>query len=195
MGIEDLLRNIPDKSTDKNTTTYCFKEDLADFIREEGVRSVLEIGSSKGYTTYILANLVSKVTSVDKEPDKLASAAVLNRRKDNITYIADDVYVSDWSKYGVHDLVIIDCIHTYDNVRLDISNSIMRINPKYLVFDDFGTFEGVRLAVEEAISEGKLKILRRIGYPSGSIFGNLTSGRKVLEESEGVICENLNYVK
>lgn len=191
--LEDILSTIPDKKEHKDTTTHQWKCDLVSFIVENEIKSVLEIGASRGHTTHVVSSFVDAVTSVELSPNRLQENKQLNQGKTNIIYYQDDVYQVDWSKYGYHDLVIIDCIHEFDNVVRDIRNACIFIRPKYIAFDDYALFKGVRKAVDAFVEGEVLEIQSKIGAPPGSNFDftSNTSTDKILIDYEGLICKVL----
>jgi len=59
--MRDILKGIPDKRQDKNTTSLKFKKDLIEFFGEDYKDKIcLEIGTSKGYSTRLLSFLFKK---------------------------------------------------------------------------------------------------------------------------------------
>lgn len=191
--LNSLLLNIPDKSEFKDTTTRKWKFDLVKFILESNVKSVLEVGSAKGHTTYTLSKFVDFVTSIEYSEGRLNESKTLNKENTNITYYQDDVYQTDWTKYGYHDLVIIDCVHTFESVIQDIRNACINIRPKFIAFDDYSLFPEVRQAVDGFIEGEILEIVARIGAPPGSVFSSAANPNAVknLIDYEGVICRVL----
>ena len=56
--MKDILKGIPDKREDKNTTSLKFKQDMIDFLGDDYKdKTCLEIGAHRGYTTRILSFL------------------------------------------------------------------------------------------------------------------------------------------
>lgn len=191
--IESVLANLPDKWQDKDTTTKQWKRDLIAYIEKLEIRSVLEIGSARGHTTYALSPFVDRVTCVEISIGRLNEAKTLNKQNSNINYFNDDVYQSDWSKYRHHDLVIIDCIHTTEAVIRDIQNAIVKISPTYLAFDDYGLFPAVKKAVDGFVDTGVLTVVADLGASPGTVFEmtknpHTVEGR-VIECYEGVLCK------
>jgi|GEM_PF-2991885 len=186
------LARIPDKAEHKDTTSKMWKENLAHLVDVYSIDSILEIGSARGHSLYVLAPFVSKITGVELSLNRLAEAKALNKQYTNITYYSDDVYVTDWKKYGYHDLVIIDCMHTYQAVISDIENALAHVRPKYLAFDDYGLFPDVKRAVDTYIDSGALRVIANLGLEAGQVLNgpanpNVVPGRKLVA-SEGVLC-------
>jgi hypothetical protein len=71
---------------------------------------------------------------------------------DNIKYLEMDSYnVKGWPTDIVKDIsvVMIDCVHTFQAVNIDIENAL-KLNPDYIIFDDYGlsTMAEVKQAVD-----------------------------------------------
>ena len=64
--MNDILKGIPDKRQDKNTTSLKFKQDMIEFLGDDYKdKTCLEIGSHRGYTTRVLSFLFKKVISCE----------------------------------------------------------------------------------------------------------------------------------
>ena len=190
---EDILSELPDKWEVKTTTSKRWKRGLYDFINIFNVKSVLEIGTSLGHTAYFIAQFVDKVTTVEVDSTRVEKAKKLSEKHNNINFICQSVYGREWD-FGYHDLTIIDCIHEYDYVKMDIDNAI-KLRTKYIAFDDYGLFPEIKQAIDEYISEGKLELITKIGYPKGTHFhmslSTNTTPDKILIDAEGIICRVL----
>ena len=93
----ELLKNVPDKWESKTTTTLKFKSEMIDFFKDSKYKdlSVLEVGSSTGYTTKILSALFKQVTAVDNLAERHQySKTNVNFNNNNINYVVADVYNS-----------------------------------------------------------------------------------------------------
>lgn len=184
-----LLCDVPDKWESKTTTTIRFKAELYDFFNNEKYKnmSALEIGSSTGYTTRILSKLFTNVTAVDILAERHEfSMKEVNAENTNIRYVVGDVYNQPW-EFGHHDVVLIDCIHDYEHVRMDILNAMKYCNKPIIVFDDYGLFPDIKQAIDEFITEGKLEVLQYIGHQAGTVIPK--TANKVLKHYEGIICQ------
>ena len=190
---EDILSELPDKWEVKTTTSKRWKRGLYDFINIFNVKSVLEIGTSLGHTAYFIAQFVDKVTTVEVDSTRVEKAKKLSEKHNNINFICQSAYGREWD-FGYHDLTIIDCIHEYDYVKMDIDNAI-KLRTKYIAFDDYGLFPEIKQAIDEYISEGKLELITKIGYPKGTHFhmslSTNTTPDKILIDAEGIICRVL----
>lgn len=187
--VDKVLSNLPDKWDVKTTTSKKWKTELYNFIKSKNIQSVLEIGTSLGHTTYFVAHFVDKVTTLELDSTRVSKAKQLSKKHNNIDFICGSAY-AEWN-FDYHDLVIIDCIHEYKYVKSDIENSI-QLGTKYIAFDDYGLFPEIKQAIDEYVSEGKLEIVTKIGYPKGTHFhmskSTNTTSDKVLADSEGLIC-------
>lgn len=188
--IEEILKELPDKWDSKTTTSKKWKTDLYQFCVDNNVKSVLEIGTSLGHTTYFVAYFVDKVTTMEVDYSRVKKAMELCQKHDNIDFVCQSAYDYEWPDV-YHDMTIIDCIHEYKYVKMDIENAI-KLGTKYIAFDDYGLFPEIKQAIDEYVEEGKLEILSRIGYEKGTHFhmskSTNTTPDKILIDSEGVIC-------
>jgi hypothetical protein len=189
--VETILSELPDKWEVKTTTSKKWKRGLYNFCKEEGIKSVLEIGTSLGHTTYFMAHFVDNLTTMEYERVRVNKAKELSKKHNNITFICKSSYDGDWG-VEYHDLTIIDCIHEYKYVKMDIENAI-KLRTKYIAFDDYGLFPEIKQAIDEYISDGKLEVIYKIGYPKGTHFhmskSTNTTTDKILIDSEGIICK------
>jgi len=191
---EEILKDIPDKKENKNTTSHKFKKDLLDFFSDKNIKVCLEIGSNWGYTTRVLSYISEKVYTIDHLEDNIKKVIENTKGRKNITCIIGDAY-SNKTYININDsidLCFIDCVHDYSNVKEDIERCLrMKKEDKdlYIVFDDYGhpTARGVKKAIDEAITSGRLEDTHRIGHESGfNVFNSV-----VLVDSEGIICKVL----
>tara|TARA_R100000008_G_C3558489_1_gene154609 strand:+ start:283 stop:858 length:576 start_codon:yes stop_codon:yes gene_type:complete len=187
--IEDIIKDMPDKSEWKTTTTLDFKRHLHDFFNRDEFKDkkVVELGTAAGHTTRVLSFLFNKVTTIDIEDD--GKSKILNADRGGVSHKYCDIYSFPWweeeqDAYAV----FVDAVHKKDNVALDIQNSLKIKNLKYLIFDDFGLFPEVKEAVYEAIVDNRIKPVCYIGQNKGS---ECAHGRFLLDR-EGIICEVLD---
>lgn len=143
---EDILNNLQHKNTVKSTTTLKFKKDVIDILLNNPFEGdILEVGTSSGNTTVILAavakKLNKKVFGFDNskkllnDTDKLCKSFGL----DNYILIRKDVYKEEWNVSNIG-FVLIDCVHTEWHFRKDLHNAIsVSANGKpIIVAHDFG---------------------------------------------------------
>lgn len=188
--MRNILKGIPDKRQDKNTTSLKFKKDLIEFLGEDYKDKIcLEIGTSKGYSTRILSFLFKKVITCEINPELIAFAKNINKDRDNIEFLQKDVYGTRWDFEDI-DVVFIDCDHEVNAVLRDIQNAISLCKPSQellIVFDDYGLdnpWEGVKDAISRYDDNPYFEIIKEIGEPKGSDC----NPRANLLEVEGVIC-------
>jgi len=171
-SFEELLSKIQHKDKVKATTTLKFKKDVIDILLEcpfEG--DILEVGTSSGNTTAVLATVAKQLGkqvygfdhSVEqvRNADKLCSSLGL----DNYKIIEKDVYNEEWDLENIG-FVLIDCIHTEKNLRMDIQNAIgvsINQNP-IIVIHDYGlvTKKGDKV-IDFIKSSEDLKVVKYIG--------------------------------
>jgi hypothetical protein len=188
--MKDILKNIPDKRQDKNTTSLKFKQDMIDFLGDDYKDKIcLEIGAHKGYTTRILSFLFNKVISCENNNELMDFSKNLNSDRENIVYNGMDVYNEPWDFENI-DVVFIDCNHEYGHVMSDIGNATNLSKPKQellLIFDDYGLdnpWRGVKEAIDDWLLFPNFQIVKEIGEPKGSDC----NPRVNLKEVEGLIC-------
>jgi len=158
--------------------------DIGNFFKGKSY-TIAEIGSHKGYTTRILSSFFEKVYSVDNNLEWSQFNKHYNRDLRNIQYVFLDIYNEDWNVLPENiDVVFIDAIHTYASCKSDLLNSVKRFkNLKYIIFDDYGVWNGVKQLVDEYVNTKKLVIETWIGLvdvpgPYGMVKNT----------HEGVIC-------
>ena len=164
--MRDILKGIPDKRQDRNTTSLKFKKDLIAFLGEDYKDKIcLEIGTSKGYSTRLLSFLFKKVITCEINPDLITFAKNINKDRENIEFLQKDVYGTRWDLEDI-DIVFIDCDHEINAVLGDIQNAISLCKPAQellIVFDDYGLdnpWEGVKDAISRYDDNPYFKIIK-----------------------------------
>ena len=199
MSRYEILNNIPEKNLEnKDTTSLKWKKDVIDFFYDKNLNSCLEIGTCFGVTTKVLSTLFSKVDTIEFNPKRMETAMVNCSGISNINFLCKNAYdVNTYTELDTYyDVVVIDCMHLYDNVISDINQALTRTNPTngiYLVFDDYGHPDspGVHSAVNEAISAG-LNVESHIGEPPGFTVSRVNGTEFTTIHQEGII---LSYGK
>ena len=194
--IQEALKavtDIPDKSEWKTTTSKIFKLGLLQYLTCGPKMSWVELGAAQGHTTYVLACVAKNVLAVEIIEKNCAKIRNLGRQ--NVDAVSLDLYGDYFPEFMSNsnfDAAIIDAVHKTQNVLTDIE-SCKLASVKLFVFDDYGAFEEVRIAVDSFISDLKSKNVNHrvsfIGMPPGSFFPNTTF--KTLQDWEGVIVELL----
>lgn len=202
MNMGDMLKGIPDKRSDKNTTSLTMKKDIINFCGDKYLnKKCFEMGTNKGYTTRMLSFLFNKVKTVEIDTNLIDYAKLLNKDRNNIEYSNTDVYNSSvvesnnwWSgevKKEVFDVFFVDCIHDEKHVTLDIENAIRQGTEDFIIiFDDYGLPEehpSVKVAVDKALNNKTLKFIKYIGEEKG----NEPRRGRPLVDWEGIICQKV----
>jgi hypothetical protein len=158
---------------------------IADFFKDKSHFKIAEIGAHKGYTTKILSHLFSKVYAIDNSIEWTIFSKNFNKDRDNIEYIALDIYRDSWEIIPSDiDVSFIDAVHSYKSCKSDIVNSIRRFtNLQYIIFDDYGVWPGVKKAIDEMILVKVIVFVCFIGLK------NVPGPDGIVENTnEGIIC-------
>ena len=165
--------------------------EIADFFKDKSHYKIAEIGAHKGYSTKPLSYLFSKVYAVDNSVEYTNCNKAYNADRHNINYIQLDIYNDSWDILPDDlDVSFIDAGHNYESCKSDIVNSINRFKDlKYIIFDDYGVWEGVKQIIDEMIETNNLVFERFIGLtdvpgPSGIVKNT----------HEGIICSVNNTI-
>ena len=171
--------------TDIWTCSYKMRLDIANFFVSKKNYKIAEIGSHKGYSTKILSKIFSKVYAVDNSIEWTEFNKNFNKDATNIEYVNLNIYEDSWDILpGDIDVSFIDAVHSYECCKSDIYNSIKQFkNLQYIVFDDYGVWDGVKKIIDELIDNNILIFEKFIGLndvpgPNGI----------VKDVNEGVIC-------
>ena len=185
------LNTIPDKHQWKTTTSKLFKVNLLQFLFNRDKMKWIELGAAQGHTTSILSSVADSVIAVDIDDENCKKIESLGMS--NITTKSFDLYSSDFEDYmkeNKFDAAIIDAFHDEEHVNIDINNC-RNAGVGLFIFDDYGGFAGVRLAVDNFIvnleKENIQHSITYIGMYPGAIFNN--TSYKVLQNWEGIIVE------
>ncbi len=206
ISIDEILKDMPDKSEYPNTTSKKFKKDLYNYFSDSKFRGVkaMEIGTHRGHTTKLMSHLFDKVITMNIN-DKGNDWIPTQEEDKNITYFVNDSYSNrPWPGRGIAgfwneeieekfrgvEVIFIDCLREYEKVKTDIANSL-ELKPKqekYIIIEDYGNekFEGVKQAVDEVCWFGHMEIVKGIGYPAGTQHGTMK-----YNDWEAVICRTL----
>jgi SAM-dependent methyltransferase len=207
MSNDIILKDIPDKREDKNTTSLVMKKDLIDFFEDKySTKKCFEIGTNNGYTTRMLSFLFESVKTIESNIDLIDFAKKINQDRNNIDYVHGDAYsinnevksnnwwlnndeISLMESNEKFDVFFIDCVHDEEHVLMDIDTALKDgTDEVILVFDDYGLPEdkpSVKVAVDKCLENGLLKFITHIGEPAGN---EPRRGRPLIDW-EGIICQ------
>lgn len=191
---QEIIKDIPDKRSNKSTTSHIFKKDLWQYLSVNKFNSALEIGTAKGYSTRIISQFVNKIYTVDNNINNIKYAQQNNSKFcNNVTYLHNDVYNDNFRKLQIEDidLCFIDACHDRFHVDYDINTCKLYSSKKLtLIFDDYGLFPEVKEVVDEYIKNNIFEVIKKIGETKGS------SPRigKTLLDNEGIICSLVQNV-
>jgi len=199
--IEELLLEVKeDKKDNLSTTSFQFKRDLWSFFRGFNDKVCVEFGTHKGQTTRILSFLFKKVYTINNNNNETAKQ--LNYDRDNIEYLNFDLYQNH--TLDIHesiDVFLVDAGHMYDQVIMDINRifSMPCSTECYIVFDDYGCNvhkDSVKLAIDNAIQNNYISVIKKIGHKAGHNFGSGAKGGldRILEDHEGLITK-INWLE
>ena len=161
------------------------RSDIANFFKDKSHFKIAEIGAHKGYTTKIISHLFSKVYAVDNSVEWTEINKNFNKDRNNIEYVMLDIYKDSWDILPNDiDIVFIDAVHSYDGCKSDISNSLKQFTKlKYIIFDDYGVWPGVKQIVDELILNKTLIFEKFIGITNVPGPNGIVSNT-----NEGIIC-------
>ncbi len=184
---EILLNSVRHKDKFRLSTSRKFKKDLINLFKSRKFKdmNVVELGCCHGDTTKIFSNLFKNVHAVDWEQDNINKTKNMCKDCDNITYQVTDVSRGDWD-FPQADVVFVDASHDYPQVKVDIEKAIKYFNNPIIILDDYGNpnNKSARMAVDNCVSEGKLKIENFIGESDGF----KTKSGWSMNDREGVVC-------
>ena len=177
-----INKDFTDIYDDVWTCSHEFRDDIKAFFKDKSHYKIAEIGSHKGYTTRYLSDIFKTVYAVDNSIEWTNFNKDLNKDKKNIEYIHLDIYEDSWNIIPEVDVVFIDAVHSYDGCKSDIYNSIKTFNSvKYIIFDDYGVWPGVKQIVNECLTNEMLIFKKYIGLndvpgPGNNVVKNTTEG-------------------
>tara|TARA_R100001377_G_scaffold17773_1_gene9112 strand:- start:204 stop:797 length:594 start_codon:yes stop_codon:yes gene_type:complete len=192
--MNNILKDLPDKTEDSWTTSLKFKKDLINWCGDKFKnKTCLELGTHKGYTTKILSHCFGKVLTIDNNQDLIEHAKKINTDMDNVEYFNGDIYsfgIFDELKNVNVDVVFIDAVHKYPHVLMDTINSLITFKNIYIIYDDYGFHPQVRQAIDNCLKLGIIEFVEDIGKPIGYSILNSKGDSIVSNGSEGIICKS-----
>ena len=210
-----LLKETTKKDSNIITTSEQFKKELIDYFGTGfDDKVIVEVGCAYGHTTKLLSVMFKEVYCInDNQPHEQDEKWRLFKVKevlveddytmlkvnmdnnlgldfDNVYYFRCDCYSGGGWPLDMPDIDVafIDCVHTEQAVISDMDNSL-GLGAEILVFDDYGLFPEVKLAVDKYIEEGKLKLEKYIGLEKG--VHTFVNKERELLDYEGVICSRV----
>jgi ubiquinone/menaquinone biosynthesis C-methylase UbiE len=189
-----ILNEIPEKNLEfKSTTSKKWKHDLLNFFKDKTTDNCLEIGTNLGWTSLALSSIFNQVYTIEQNKTILSRAKTHCKIANNIEFIEGDAY-SDFTYMSLpnyFNLVVIDCVHTYEAVISDINRALSfkkSDSPIYIAFDDYShpSSKGVKEAIDYSIKEG-LKFETHIGEKEGFRIDRLDNSYFRLTGPEGII--------
>jgi lipopolysaccharide biosynthesis glycosyltransferase len=190
-NVDILLSNTLNIEDDMWTCSLKMRYDIYDFFKDKSHFKIAEIGSHKGYSTKVLSKIFSKVYAVDKSIEWTNFNKNFNKDITNIEYVILNIYKNSWEVLPDDiEVSFIDADHSYNGCKSDIFNSIKQFkNLKYIIFDDYGVWNGVKQIIDELLNNKILKFEKFIGItdvpgPNG-IVKNV---------NEGVICSIGDFI-
>ena len=186
-----LLNDTINIEHDLWTCSSEMRIDIMHFFCSKKNFKVVEIGSHKGYSTKVLSKIFSKVYAVDNNIEWTNFNKNYNKDATNIEYIMLDLYKNNWSILPEDiEVSFIDADHSYNGCKSDIINSIKHFkNLKYIIFDDYGVWSGVKQIIDELINNKTLKFERFIG------INNVPGPNGIVKNvNEGIICSVNEFI-
>jgi hypothetical protein len=167
------------------TISNKMRYDIYTFFKDKTHFKIAEIGSYKGYTTNFLSNIFSTVYAIDNSIEFMNFNKTFNKHSKNIEYVMLDLYKEKWDILPSDiEVSFIDADHSYQGCNSDVINCIKQFkNLKYIIFDDYGVWKGVKQVVDELINKKILIFETFIG------LHNVPSPTGIINNvKEGIIC-------
>ena len=180
-----------DKTEDCWTISQQFRENIKQFFLPKRY-TFLEVGCYKGLTAKSLAEHFIEYLGLDIQDKNLELARIINA-SNHAQFQKFDIYNSNWNDLNFSaDIVFIDALHEYKYIKQDIDNCLKRFKNAFFIFDDYGAWESVFRAVNEAIEEHKLKVVQEIGLAKDQQLWSDQSNPHAYTHfgSEGLICRS-----
>jgi len=138
----------------------------AEFLADAACnKDVLEVGSFKGLSSYCLATTAKSLLCVDtfkadgggqtQTGDTLAEYLSAVSRFNNVEYIPDTSFNASKIVSEMFDVIFIDAMHDYENIKNDIAYWLPKLKtPGLMLLHDYQQgFPGIVQAVNEAFGQ------------------------------------------
>lgn len=182
--IEKIMNHVECKHDNPSTISKKFKHDIIEWSMTlpKQSKTIVELGTHKGHTTYILSHFFDRVYTVNL-PGRMDSAMDFNKDRTNIKYIELDIY-KNYKIGSIPDSYVLfsDAVHTYDAVQSDYEIA-KTLNCKYIIFDDYGLIAEVRKCVDDLIKYNLIEFVKFMGHDAGHKFDD----SRTLMQPEGVL--------
>jgi hypothetical protein len=153
-SVYDKFEELKSKSSDNN--------EHLDIIFQYAKKCIngVELGFGQGRASFALLMGLEKLYSVDTYHEPNIKNMLVDYFGDKLTTIESETY--NFEEYDSVDLLLVDSIHTYEQVRKELKAHSSKIK-KYIMFHDtvsFGTLgedghEGIVKAIDEFLRENK----------------------------------------
>lgn len=110
------------------------REYICDFIRDNNINSVFEIGTHRGETAEMVSQFCEHVYTLDENRD----AGVCCKNSNIVQLYGDSKYFDFREYYNLFDLVVIDGSHLLRYVRCDTRNAVKILKPGgFIIWHDY----------------------------------------------------------
>ena len=141
-----------------------------------------------------MSYLFKEVHTINRQ-DSVDAKAIAKGRT-NITYHIFDLYNStpaDWEKITTGDVFMIDAVHSYEAIMVDVSSALSlletKLEKKVFIFDDYGAYPDVKKAIDELIYNKTLEVVLTVGEEEGYRYGEYAHDTdRILKSYEGLVC-------
>lgn len=179
----DLIDSMPNKDTEKWTTSKKFKQDLVKYFSNSKDKTCIELGSCRGNTTLVYSNLFNKVVAVEYDESNIQLSKERCKYRDNIEYIQFDVN-SSWEVLPAADIVNPDALHDIVGVEFMLNNVKKYYPQATVIMDDYGhEMNTIKVVIDKLIKQDAIDVLQWIGEGKGYKAGN----GKMFVDKEGLI--------
>jgi len=116
------------KRTDTVPCVYYFLHEISKFLKEKGIKSIVDIGSGYGRVVNFISS-INNIKTCGVEYDKEAFNYSLKIRKKNINLYCGDIFDFDLKKFNSKCFILVEPFKKIKD-RTKLLNKIKRIYPK-----------------------------------------------------------------